>query len=309
MKILFLAVLSLSFLSTQNVFARGLTAANGCNITLSPRRIAQLVNYYVPNGSNGRGAAASVFALDENGEVSQTLYMQNANVTQPVASSQKILTAWVASKYVNFDQQIQFTKDDLDYDVEGGRAVYPGTNRQVNPGDVVSVAQLMNSLLTISSNGAAHAIARAVSNGSVRNFVALINQEVGLLLNDNDVHSYFQNPNGLTDTSSHYKFAASNHRQESTTSNMARFIGKMMGDYRFKYAMNYSGVEGVAQGQLIKPGSTKAAGKTIVARVPLAGCGNKGVSMAFFGDSSDNQFPRLYALINQLQNEINQSIR
>ena len=308
MKILFLAVLSLSFLSIESAFARS-TVVNGCSVTLSPERIGELVDWYVPRGSNGRGSAASVFAVDENGEVTQTLYMKNASVTQPVASSQKILTAWVASKYINFDQQIQFTETDLSYDKEGGRAVYPGTNRQVNPGEIVTVAQLMNSLLIQSSNGAANAIARAVSNGNVRNFVSLINQEVYSLLNNIDVHSYFQNPNGLTDTSSHYKFGNSNHRQESTTSNMARFIAKMMGDYKFRYAMNYSGVQGVSEGRLIKPGSTKAAGKTIVARIPLAGCGNKGISMAFFGESSDDQFPKLYALINQLQTEINQSIR
>ena len=199
---------------------------------------------------------------------------------------------------------------DLSYDLEGGRAIFPGTAIEMNPGDHATLKQLISTLLLQSSNGAAQAIARGVAKENVRDFVTLMNQEVKFLLNDVDVNSYFQNPHGLTDTDDHYKFGDPEIKQHSTANNMARFIGKIMGDSKFRQALIISGIPDAKIGQLIKVGSTQAAGNTIVVRVPFgSGCGEKSVSMAFFGESGNNQFPRFYSLINEIQNEIKKSLR
>jgi D-alanyl-D-alanine carboxypeptidase len=311
MKIKFLTIFCLSIISAGPVLAFWRWNNKGkCNITLASSTIERLVEKYVPSSANNRESAASVLLLKESGDMEKTLYSKNANSAQAVASTQKIITAWVAIKYGNLDQSIQFLDTDLTYDLEGRRAIFPGTTTEINPGDNATLKQLINTLLIQSSNGAAQAIAHGVSNGNVRDFVNLMNQEVKFLLNNEDVNSYFQNPHGLTDIDDHYKFGDPEIKQLSTSNNMARLIGKIMGDSKFRQALVLSGISDAKIGQLIKVGSTKAAGNTIVVRIPYgSGCGEKGVSMAFFGESADDQFPRFFSLIKEIQNKIKNSLR
>jgi len=239
MKIKLLIIFCLNIISVNPVLAFWPFSTPKCIITIAPTTIDALVEKYVPIGANNRESAASVLSLSENGDIEKTLFSKNATNSQAVASTQKIITAWVAIKYGNLDQSIQFLDSDLSYDLEGVRALFPSTTTEINPGDTATLKQLIYTLLNQSSNGAAQAIAHGVGNGNVRDFVKLMNQEVKFLLNDTDVNSYFQNPHGLTDTDDHYKFGEPEVRQRSTASNMARFIGKIMGDSKFR--LGFSG--------------------------------------------------------------------
>ena len=70
------------------------------------------------------------------------------------------------------------------------------------PGDIVSVKELLYSMLVYSGNDAANALAIHIS-GNVQNFVAMMNEEANRI---GAVNTHFSNPSGL-DISNHYSSA------------------------------------------------------------------------------------------------------
>jgi D-alanyl-D-alanine carboxypeptidase len=301
-----LCSLTLTFLLAPLAFATGSKSPNGCKIGTSPSRLQELVNKYLPNGSNGRPSAAAIYKTDGQGKILQNLFEKNPHSAQAVASTQKIVTAFVTSKYVNLNSQVEFSNLDLAFDVEGGRGVYHNSGKQIEVGDKVGIPDLLNTLFIQSSNGAAQALSRGI-DGSTRSFVNLMNSEVTSILAGESNKSYFQNPHGLTDNAPRYRNAQDPTRvQKSTANNMARILGYILGQDVFKRALSKAGLSDASRGYLGKPGATQAAGKTYVYHFPLtsSNCQGAGVSMAFFGDSSNNQFERLRELCTQVRDEI-----
>mgnify|MGYP001003683393 CR=1 FL=1 len=272
-----------------------------CQINVSSSEITAIMNRYVPSGSNGRGPAGAVYRIGSNGGVAQSLLERNASVAQPVASTQKIMTAWTAYKFGGLSRETAFTDSDLFFDEQGNRAVHPDTGRTVLVGEKLNQSEYLYSLIMKSSNGAAQALGRGAA-GSVNAFMTRLNSEAQSLLGAN-AQSYFQNPSGLTDSSDTYRFTGTTRRQQSTASELARIAGAIMKNSGFRSTLESAGVQGASSGYLYKLGYTQAAGKTVVATFPLKGsCSSELLSFAFFGSLSDAQFNNYVNLYNELRN-------
>ncbi len=296
---------ALALLSVISPLSLNAATLDTCRAPIDTATIQKLFRQYVPSGSNGRAPAGAFYHVDSRGELKVDLFSTSQHTRQAVASTQKILTAWLAVKYGRLSSKIKFSSLDLEFDLEGNRAIYPSTGKKVQVGESPKLSELLNTLLTQSSNGAAQAISRGVGK-TTQTFMHWVNQEVPTLLNNYDVRSYFQNPHGLTDSDAHYQFADANQKQLSTADNMARFIGKIMAQSNFRSALKFIGMPAAGDGVLLKNGSTQAAGKTIIGRLPLtnSGCSGHALAFALFGSKADNQFVLYNQLITNLYSHL-----
>lgn len=111
------------------------------------------------------------------------------------ASITKVMTALVAIKYGNLNDTVTVTRDAVI--TESGASLC-----HINPGDVLTMEQLLYGLMLPSGNDAAAAIAVHMS-GSIEAFSELMNQEAKAL---GATGTHFVNPHGLTDEQ-HYTTA------------------------------------------------------------------------------------------------------
>ncbi|MEX2314285.1 MAG: hypothetical protein WD628_01115, partial [Thermomicrobiales bacterium] len=126
------------------------------------------------------------------------LYDRNAHTRTAMASTTKIMTAIVAARYGNLDQDVLIDESDIVGEATMG----------LWAGETVKLRDLLYGLLLPSGNDAAHAIARTIgwkpetasADEAVGNFVALMNQTAReYQLRD----THFMNPHGL-DEWGHY---------------------------------------------------------------------------------------------------------
>ena len=157
--------------SSSNLFASGICVTDGSDMGTDQ------VDSQVAEG-------AGLFNMD-TGEV---LYAQNTLGKLYPASTTKILTAYVAMKYGDMEQEITVSE-------EACKQADDSSIANLNPGDVLTLRQLIYGLMLRSGNDAAIAIAEGVS-GSVDAFVELMNEEA---LRIGATHSHFVTPNGLHD--------------------------------------------------------------------------------------------------------------
>lgn len=288
---------------TANALAMG-SPSTGASCDLAPYRsgLTSIIAKRVPRGSNGRGAAASILRLNSKGDLIEVGYEKNANVFQAVASTQKIMTAWVTTKYAkSMNSVIRFTNDDLFDDNQGGRATYRKTGQTIDVGETASLNDYLYTLITNSSNGSALALSRGVAS-TTESFVTLMNNEAYSILGASR-KTYYQNPNGLTDDEDRYRYAATNNRQGSTAHEMALIIGKLMGDSGFRSKMSSAGLTQAKQYSLYKLGFTQAAGRTVVMHFPnpKSGCGSDHIAIALFGENSSSQFTNFQNALNEIR--------
>lgn len=125
----------------------------------------------------------------------QVLYSKNAFERLYPASTTKIMTALLAIKYGNLDDEVTVTQEAVI--TEAG-----ATLCEIKPGDVLTMRQLLYGLMLPSGNDAGAAIAMHMS-GSIEAFADLMNQEAARL-GATDTH--FVNPHGLHDEN-HYTTA------------------------------------------------------------------------------------------------------
>jgi len=135
--------------------------------------------------------AAELFDL-ENKEV---LYAKNIHERLYPASLTKIMTALIALKYGNLDEEVAVGWECEDIDPDSSVC-------EIDPGETYTLRQLLYGLMIASGNDAAMTIAVHVG-GSVENFVALMNQEA---LEIGATNTHFVNVHGLHDEN-HYTTA------------------------------------------------------------------------------------------------------
>jgi len=138
-------------------------------------------------------AAISV-KLDKDGS-KETIFEKNSEKILPIASLTKLITAWVVfeyPEYYNFSREVRISKEAIMQ--EGDFGLYEG--------QLISINDLLYSMLIESSNDAAFSLAEALfsetkakSEEKIEAFVALMNLEakenIGLK------NTYFINPTGL----------------------------------------------------------------------------------------------------------------
>ena len=132
--------------------------------------------------------ASGLFDLNQK----EILYAENIYEQLPPASLTKIMTALVALKYGNLQDEIVVTENCKI--TESGAQVY-----NFKPGDVITLDQAMNVLLIYSANDVGLIIAEHIS-GDVDSFCALMNEEAKAL---GATSTNFTNPHGLT-AENHY---------------------------------------------------------------------------------------------------------
>lgn len=124
----------------------------------------------------------------KDADTGATLFEKNADERYSPASTTKLMTAYIVSKYVkDFDEKIKFSHDAV-YNVESG-----SSNAGLDEGDELSVRDCLYALLFKSANEAANALAEHVS-GSREAFVELMNKEAKALGCSN---TCFENPSGF----------------------------------------------------------------------------------------------------------------
>jgi D-alanyl-D-alanine carboxypeptidase len=273
-----------------------------CEVTLTASQLQSWMKQYVPKGSNGRAPAGAFYEVDSNGAVLRSLYTLNANAAQAVASTQKIVTAYAAYRNGGLSNIVTWSSEDAFYDSQGSSAVIRSTQKNPTIGQSTRAHEYLWTLLTHSSNGAALALSRSIDSGSTRAFVASMNDLSYELIGreTSSFNSYFQNPAGLTDNADRYEFGDAGKTQRSTADNMARLTARIMGDSGFRSTMKKYGLTQYEGGVVTKGGSTQAAGKTLIAFIPLAGCKTKAVAYAVFGEGTQAAWTKISQLHSQV---------
>lgn len=126
--------------------------------------------------------AHSAVLFDAN--TGRVIFKKNEEERRPVASTQKLLTAYIIANAGDLQQPV--TIRDVDINCEP-------TKLGVRPGQQYTREQLLRGLLVHSGNDAARALARD-NAGSVADFAARMNSTMRYL---GGASSNFQNPNGL----------------------------------------------------------------------------------------------------------------
>ncbi len=122
------------------------------------------------------------------------LYENNKDKKLLIASTTKIMTAVIAIENKNLDEKVTI-----------GDEVLPmyGTNIYIEPGEILSLRDLLYGLILRSGNDAAVSIAKYVS-GSIDDFVELMNRKAKELDMNNTI---FKNPHGLDEDTQNYSTA------------------------------------------------------------------------------------------------------
>lgn len=131
-----------------------------------------------------QSSAAALFDVADH----EVVYSSNVHEQLYPASLTKVLTAICALKYGDLNDAVEVSENAL---ITESGAQLCG----FQPGDVLTLEQVMHGLLMYSGNDAAVIIAEYIS-GSVEDFAALMNKEAKSL---GATESNFVNPHGLTD--------------------------------------------------------------------------------------------------------------
>lgn len=133
------------------------------------------------------GADAGILIDADSGAV---LYGKNIHGTYPPASITKLLTALVVAEHGGLDEMVTFSEDAVN-NVESGS----GNKSNVVVGDILPVKDLLYSMMLLSCNQSANALAEHVG-GSRDAFVEMMNEKIAAL---GCTDSRFANPSGLND--------------------------------------------------------------------------------------------------------------
>ena len=204
-------------------------------------------------------AITSESAILINKDTLEVIYEKNANKRLPMASTTKIMTAYVALRYFVPEEKMTIPHDAVGIE---------GTSASLKEGEIYTLEALLYALLLQSANDAAAAIAINVA-GDIDSFASLMNREASLLgLSD----THFTNPHGLPDDE-HYTTARElalltakaleNECIQKITATKKATIVSESGVRRCFYNHNkmlsgYYGADGV------KTGFTKASGRCLV---------------------------------------------
>jgi len=120
----------------------------------------------------------------------QTLYMKNPDKPLAPASTTKIMTGLIAIERGNLNDIVTASSTMLNNKLVDGTKIY------LEPGEKMSLKDLLYALLLNSANDSAVAIAEHIGN-DVPNFVEMMNQRA---LEIGATQTHFINPNGLTET-------------------------------------------------------------------------------------------------------------
>ncbi len=115
----------------------------------------------------------------------QTLWAQNPDASEGIASLTKLMTSLLAREYAASSTVITIQPEDLDVD---------SVNKQLRVGDRFTLDEAFHFLLISSDNAMAKAVARTVFHGGIPVFVSRMNQTAAAL---GMTHTSYEDPVGL----------------------------------------------------------------------------------------------------------------
>lgn len=133
-------------------------------------------------GFSVEAASAGIFSEADQ----ETVFAKSVHEKRYPASLTKVMTCLVALKYGNLDDMV--TVGEECKDIEYGSSVC-----EIQPGDILSLQDLLLGLMINSGNDAAMTIAQHVG-GTVENFIAMMNREAEQI---GAVNTHFVNAHGL----------------------------------------------------------------------------------------------------------------
>lgn len=181
------------------------------------------------------------------------------------ASTTKVMTALLALKYGNLNDEVTVPQDSIINEVGASMA-------GVNPGDVLTLDQLLYGLMLPSGNDAANAIAVHIG-GSVENFVNMMNEEAKRI---GAVDTNFVNANGLSDEN-HY----------TTAYDLYLIFNEALKDSRFinyagcaSYSVSYTAADGSQVTKNWKNGNRYITGQVVAPSGIVVEAGKTGTTLA-----------------------------
>lgn len=198
-------------------------------------------------------SAKHVFIIDQNSKT--VLYQKEADQEVFPASTTKMMTALIVLEHFSLDQEIVVTQSYSQGQVIG-----------FQPGEKLSVEQLLYAMLVQSGNDAAEILAQNFPGGRSE-FIAAMNQKASdLHLN----HTHFINPTGL-DEAGHYSSAVDLARLADTAlhqSEFAKIVSTENAVVSTHVLTNVNQLLGKVPGVLgVKTGFTEGAGQSLVTLV------------------------------------------
>ena len=200
-------------------------------------------------------------AIVMDADTGRVLYECRSQERSLIASTTKIMTALIVCEQCNVLDRVRVPEEAVGVE---------GSSMYLQPGEVLTVQELLYGLMLSSGNDAAVALAIYCA-GSVERFVQLMNDKARLLGLEN---THFENPHGL-DAEAHYSTAADlaalaayamkNPIFSQTVSTKNVSVGERCITNHNKLLWRLDGAEGV------KTGYTKAAGRILVSSVSRDG--------------------------------------
>lgn len=212
-----------------------------------------------PHISASAPSVSARAAILIDAETGTLMYEKNANERLPMASTTKIMTALVALENACLSDIVTVPKEAVG--VEGSSVC-------IEPGETLTVEELLYAMMLESANDAAAALAIHVG-GSIDGFADMMNERansIGLC------DTSFANPHGL-DAAEHYTsahdlalIAAEAMKNEDFSRIVSTYRQRIPhGEFGYRYLMNHNKLLKLYDGALgIKTGFTKKSGRCLV---------------------------------------------
>lgn len=241
-------------------------------------------------------SARSAVLMADGGEI---LFSKNENEKLPIASTTKIMTAIVVLENCGLEDKVIIQPDSCNIE---------GSSMYLKAGEEYSVRQLLQGLMLVSGNDAAHALALHTA-GSIDAFAALMNAKAKSLGLD---RTNFKNPHGLNEAE-HYSSAEDMARlmafcmQNSEFAKLTALKSMKLGEHSFinhnKLLYIYPGCIGG------KTGYTMASGRCLVSVGEREGSRYICVTLSAPNDWNDHMSLYDWAFSNYSQRHISENLR
>ena len=199
-------------------------------------------------------AISAEHAIVLDGQTGRVIYEKDADAQSLIASTTKIMTALIVCEQCNVLDRMAIPKEAVGIE---------GSSMYLQPGEVLTIQELLYGLMLSSGNDAATALAIYCS-GTVEGFAQLMNDKARMLGLNN---THFVNPHGL-DAPGHYstardlailaQYAMKNSIFAQTVGTKSVRVSNRSLQNHNKLLWQVEGADGV------KTGFTKAAGRILV---------------------------------------------
>lgn len=261
------------------------------------------------NDHTGIGRRAHVYIYDSNGNIIDTLVGISSHTKAEIASTQKIITAYMLSQNndLSYNADVYYDRPQRSLDAMGTKSGRDYIRAVKKSNGNINVRNHLRGLLNKSTNSSGRALA-LYNNDSERAFMTELNTEMADMLDDYQSNTCLQNGHGLQPfysqvNTGHAQSRCGRNKQFSTAENMARLVMKFSLNDDFRSVLRDAGLDA---DRFHKTGFTSDAGAGRVGafKIKSGACAGNYVSFAFYGGRT-GQRRSIEILHQKLINRIN----